>query len=411
MKKLFGFMFVFLIFSKSVLHAQWQQTNGILGTYGDPVYSFTASGTNLYAGTYSNGVILSTDNGASWTKIGLTNTCTRSLAISGTNLFAGTDINDYRIHLTNGVFLSTDNGKNWTHCLNDTQVYSLLILDTTLFAGANGVNLSTDNGTIWTKVYNGVPAFCLTSSGINIFAGNDHGVFMSTNDGKNWIQSGLSSEVIWALASSGTNIFAGTGGYGNIYLSSDNGTSWTPVHGGDMNVGVTSFAIYGNNVFAGTTGEGVYLSTNNGSSWTQVNNGLIPTIGTLHDFEVYSLIIFNHYLFAGAENGIFRRPLSQMISNVNDKQIDLPINFSLQQNYPNPFNPTTTINYSVPKPGIIKIKVYDLLGRVVVTLVNENKPVGNYSVQFNAAKLTSGIYFYRMESGSFSQTKKLLLLK
>jgi len=89
----------------------------------------------------------------------------------------------------------------------------------------------------------------------------------------------------------------------------------------------------------------------------------------------------------------------------------LPTSFSLQQNYPNPFNPTTTINYSVPKTSMVTIRVFDVLGREVATLVNENKPVGNYSVQFNANKLTSGVYFYKMEAGSFTQTKKIVLLK
>jgi N-acetylneuraminic acid mutarotase len=89
----------------------------------------------------------------------------------------------------------------------------------------------------------------------------------------------------------------------------------------------------------------------------------------------------------------------------------LPKDFKLYQNYPNPFNPLTLINYSVPKSGLVSIKVFDVLGREVTTLINENKPVGNYSVQFNAAKLTSGVYFYRMQAGDFAQTKKLIMMK
>ena len=85
--------------------------------------------------------------------------------------------------------------------------------------------------------------------------------------------------------------------------------------------------------------------------------------------------------------------------------------YSLDQNYPNPFNPISKINYSIPKTCFVKIKVYDLLGKEVTTLVNENKPIGNYTVKFDGSKLVSGIYFYRMEAGSFSQTKKLILLK
>jgi hypothetical protein len=98
-------------------------------------------------------------------------------------------------------------------------------------------------------------------------------------------------------------------------------------------------------------------------------------------------------------------------TNVSAGINSLPVSYNLSQNYPNPFNPLTTINYSVPKSEFVKIKVFDLLGREVITLVNEYKPVGNYTVQFNANKLSSGVYFYRMESGFYSQTKKLILLK
>ena len=87
------------------------------------------------------------------------------------------------------------------------------------------------------------------------------------------------------------------------------------------------------------------------------------------------------------------------------------MDFRLSQNYPNPFNPTTTIQYSVPKSGLVTIKVYDILGREVTTLVNEQKAVGNYNVQFYANRLSSGVYFYRMQAGDFVQTKKLVLLK
>jgi hypothetical protein len=88
-----------------------------------------------------------------------------------------------------------------------------------------------------------------------------------------------------------------------------------------------------------------------------------------------------------------------------------PSSYKLEQNYPNPFNPTTTINYSVAKAGFVKIKVYDVLGREAATLINENKPAGNYTVQFNASKLVSGVYFYRIETDNFVQTKKMILMK
>jgi hypothetical protein len=100
---------------------------------------------------------------------------------------------------------------------------------------------------------------------------------------------------------------------------------------------------------------------------------------------------------------------SQIIS-VKD-ETNPPTKYSLTQNYPNPFNPTTTINYSLSKSGNVKITVYNAIGSKVTTIVNEYKPAGNYSVQFNGSNLASGIYLYRLESGNFSDTKKLILLK
>lgn len=89
----------------------------------------------------------------------------------------------------------------------------------------------------------------------------------------------------------------------------------------------------------------------------------------------------------------------------------IPISFSLSQIYPNPFNPTTTIYYSIPKTSFVSIKVFDVLGNEIKTLVKEEKIAGNHSIEFNANKLTSGIYLYRMQADNFSETKKLILLK
>lgn len=85
--------------------------------------------------------------------------------------------------------------------------------------------------------------------------------------------------------------------------------------------------------------------------------------------------------------------------------------FVLNQNYPNPFNPSTTISYQVPTNGMVTLKVYDILGKEVTTLVNEQKNAGVYSVKFNAANLTSGMYIYKIQAGNFTQTKKMLLMK
>ncbi|MBL8008864.1 MAG: T9SS type A sorting domain-containing protein [Ignavibacteria bacterium] len=89
----------------------------------------------------------------------------------------------------------------------------------------------------------------------------------------------------------------------------------------------------------------------------------------------------------------------------------VPEVYSLSQNYPNPFNPSTKINFSIPKSGIVTIKIYDILGKEVMTLVNEMKQAGNYETEFTATNLASGAYFYRMESGEFKDIKRMVLIK
>ena len=89
----------------------------------------------------------------------------------------------------------------------------------------------------------------------------------------------------------------------------------------------------------------------------------------------------------------------------------VPRDFSLDQNYPNPFNPVTTITYALPKPSEVRLSIYDQVGREVFLLVNERRNAGVYEVKFDAAGLSSGVYFYRIQAGDFTQTKRLLLLK
>src|SRR5882672_8243150 len=143
--------FILFCLLTGTLHAQWIQTLSLSNNLGI-TDAFAVIGTNLFAGTSSNSVYRSTDNGVSWTAVnsGLTDTNITSLAVIGTNLFAGT---------SRGVFRSTDNGTSWTAAstgLQDTSIYALAVIDTNLFAGNKyGVYRSTDNGASWAGAYAG----------------------------------------------------------------------------------------------------------------------------------------------------------------------------------------------------------------------------------------------------------------
>jgi len=96
---------------------------------------------------------------------------------------------------------------------------------------------------------------------------------------------------------------------------------------------------------------------------------------------------------------------------VNDDNPKYPVNYTLFQNYPNPFNPSTKIKYSIPKISFVTLKIFDILGREITTLVNEEKPAGNFEVEFDGAELSSGIYFYKLQTGNYSEVKKMILIK
>ncbi len=102
---------------------------------------------------------------------------------------------------------------------------------------------------------------------------------------------------------------------------------------------------------------------------------------------------------------------SQATGIENDRTSLRPDAFSLEQNYPNPFNPATTISFSLPSKSFVSMKVFNVIGIEVATVVSEELPAGNYTMQWHADGLSSGVYFYRLQAGSFSETKKLILLK
>jgi hypothetical protein len=135
-----------------------------------------------------------------------------------------------------------------------------------------------------------------------------------------------------------------------------------------------------------------------------------PTAGQLHPGEGEVGKRTYRFQHIPKEMTPYDSVLVTSITSIKEENI-LPEKFVLLQNYPNPFNPNTKISWQSPVGGWQTLKVFDILGNEVVTLVNEYKPVGSYEVEFNAASLTSGIYFYRLQAGEFVATKKMLLMK
>jgi hypothetical protein len=133
-------------------------------------------------------------------------------------------------------------------------------------------------------------------------------------------------------------------------------------------------------------------------------------LGLTYRWESNDQTAYQYILKGAIIKGVVYGDTSSVVGII-DKAPVQPKEFVLSQNYPNPFNPSTTIKYSLPKAGTVKLTVYNAIGSKVSTLIDEYKGAGNYSVQFNGYNLASGIYLYRLESGDFSAVKKFILLK
>jgi hypothetical protein len=152
-------------------------------------------------------------------------------------------------------------------------------------------------------------------------------------------------------------------------------------------------------------GSDIYNSTDNGANFSSQYTGT----GTYQDMSI-KLDGTTIRGWAVANNGGIVMYNGSLIGITNN-QNEIPSNYALKQNYPNPFNPTTTIRFSLPKSGVVSLKVYNILGKEVATLVNGNLNPGTYNINWDANGYASGVYFYRLQTGNFVETKKMILLK
>jgi hypothetical protein len=145
-------------------------------------------------------------------------------------------------------------------------------------------------------------------------------------------------------------------------------------------------------------------STDKGSTWVN-----LPNSGFLGGFNYDIEINQSNRIYAASTSGIFYGEADSIVVSVEN--IEPVKTFSLSQNYPNPFNSSTVISYQLSVSGMAKLKVYDVLGNEVAILVDEMKSAGTHQIEFNAAGLSSGIYYYTIQAGSFIETKKMILMK
>lgn len=184
------------------------------------------------------------------------------------------------------------------------------------------------------------------------------------------------------------------------------GSTWQKVSTGIMRDGVLLgvSAPSADVIYACGSGGMMFKSTNGGYNWT---NTTVPTTRTLH--AIYFCNEING--FAVGDSGTILYTANGGVTGIDESGDRTHATFQLKQNYPNPFNPFTVVSYELLFSSPVTLKVYDMLGREVEALVNYRQNAGSHSITFNAGNLPSGIYFYRLRSGTYSETKKFVLLR
>ena len=373
----------------------------------------------VYAGTHGNGIYKTTDQGNTWTKIGTSNDSLSNeniltlLRIGPDLLLAG--------GFPHGLFRSADNGATWAHISNGLPppYLDMTGISTLAQCGPNilsamreGVFYSVDSGLTWLPT--NLDSVMVNSTGGFAVRGNiacvgayvnppfAPGVYRSTDYGVSWSFTGATFDVDRMATGGGQAMYAGN--LFNAFASYDDGLTW----GASLAVpaGFTILA-WDNYVFIGHN-YGISYSNNYGASFTYVNQGLDPYPNN----AVQGLTRDSLYVYAGFyHNGVWRRPLSDFAIITGTKPIlgNNDVGFSV---YPSLTSSEYTINYNLAHGSEVLIELTDYTGKLVKTVVSENKPVGKFTVNMNTNNLGAGVYLLNLKiDGTFLSTKKLVVTK
>jgi len=397
MKKLFTILVMLVAINVS---AQW--VNHSIEN-GEDIYGITSKDNYMFAGEWMRGVFMSTNAGINWSiSPDLYYKQIYAFLVKGDTIYGG--------GLVPQFYKTTNNGNNWLLIPTDLNAEFICFYESGnyILAGtADGVFRSSNKGVNWSNTNFIGWANCIAPSNDKLIAGGITGFYESTDNGLNWTKLGSIGGVA-AVARTGNNILAANAN--GVWFSSNHGINWQLTS--LITPRVYAFVVYNDKVIAGTD-TGIYVSTNNGLNWVSNNYGMPnPTVVLSMHLNNY-----NNKLYIGVfGQSIWSRNISELLGVLNIST-EIPSKYSLEQNYPNPFNPITNFKFSMLYSGDVKIVVYDIQGREVQTLVNERLNSGTYEVKFDAhhggssRELTSGVYFYRMVTKGFTETKRMIIIK
>jgi photosystem II stability/assembly factor-like uncharacterized protein len=389
---------------------------------GDMLYTVKAVDNNVVWAGGTNGCVLRTTNGGvTWDSVGAgvigTATVFSVDALDASNALVSTYTGDAAIYKT------TNGGSIWQNVFAQTGgAIAGIRMKSTLEGYAVGIPVdgkwtvlkTTDGGNTWTHIPNEPTqigdesvTFGVDLTGNTLSFGTTSGkIYRSTDLGTTWSSDSISEEMVYAIHSNSPTI--GLAGFynGAIDRTTNGGVSWDTAHSAGGN-SVNCISGLENEYWA-TVGSGIAYTNDTGKSWKYSSPGY-------HGFIQLQALSFSSAGsaingWAVGEDGIilhYRRGLTGVKPDLRT----IPAAFVLEQNYPNPFNPATFINYQLPNASHVRLSVYNMLGQEVTTLVNEIEQAGAQSVRFDASNLPSGVYLYRLQAGTYTSVKKLVLIR
>jgi len=376
------------------------------------VYFFDLN-TGFAAGT--NGVLLKTTNGGTnWIQ-----------QYTGTNnsflsMHFPTSNTGYIVGYGGVLVKTTNGGLNWNlYPAGTNQVqFSIYFIDaytgytvSSNYSTSGLVNKTTNGGLNWSSYqigpgyYNSI-YFTDVNTGFitNSYSNNFGDILKTTNGGMNWVvlESPPNGEYSGLFMNNATTGYAaGT----KIVKTTNAGINWTLQYSQQSTLLSIFFVDLNIGYSAGSFGN-IVKTTNGGSSWTLQQN--LATSNVLRDIQFLNA----NTGYAVGDNGtIIKTTSGGEPIGIKPKSEIIPKEYSLSQNYPNPFNPSTKIEFQIPKSSYVKMSVFDILGKEIEILVNEKLKPGIYEVTFEGKNCPTSVYFYRMEAGNNTATKKMLLIK
>jgi len=418
MRKLI-YTLVILAFVSSV-SAQWsEQTSGVTTI----LYSVSAVDNSVVWICGAGGKVLrSTNGGTTWNL-----TTSPNAALDLYNIW-GVDANIAFVtgsNTTAYVYKTVNGGANWTLVFSQVGGFMNVILKVGVVntyvimgdpvGGRWSLFMTENSGTTWDSTGLYIPQAGTetgyNNSGIAIVSGMNEYVYIGTNNTRiyKWVNGNTwTAQPTPGQANNLSIIFPAenigvAGGSTSLLYTTNGGTLWSNYSGilgsGSINGLATGYAA---GVLFYTRGSSIYNTTNGGFNWA-----IATTQTGTYNHLIKARTGYN--LWAIRSNGGISKFTSSV--GINPISTEIPSSYSLSQNYPNPFNPTTKIKFDVARLGDVKIVVYDVMGREVQSLVNESLKPGTYEASFDGSQLTSGVYFYKMVTEGFTETKRMILLK